>query len=116
MIPKPGEIYYAYVGAPEAHRVVVVSREELNAGDYALVVPFTTKHLNRRRKLPNCVFFGSGTPGLDQACVALVEDMTVVHKDELDLDKGTLGALNAEQMREIIRAVGYVLAAECEPE
>lgn len=116
MIPQQGQIYYAYVGGPEAHRVVVVSREELNGGEYVVVVPFTTKRLRRRKNLRNCVFFAGDTPGLSQDCVAQTEDITVALKEDLDLNKGMLGMLNAEQMRDIIRAAGYVLGAECEPE
>jgi mRNA-degrading endonuclease toxin of MazEF toxin-antitoxin module len=116
VIVKQGEIYFAYVNAPEAHRVVVVSRDELNGGDYVVVVPFTTKRLARRKSLRNCVFFPRGTLGLSADCVAQTEAITAAPKENLDLDTGPLGTLNAEQMRDIIRATGYVLGAICEPE
>jgi hypothetical protein len=37
-------------------------------------------------------------------------------KDELDLVKGVIAVVDAERMREVAKAIGYVIAAECEPE
>lgn len=117
MTLKPGEIYFSTVVlADDPHRVVVVSREELNGGNYVVVVPFTSRHLERRQRLRNCVLFPRGVPGLTGPCVADAQDITVAHLEDLDLESGMLGKLSSEQMRDVIRAIGYVVGAESEPE
>ena len=51
----PGEIYMADFGPAGPHPVIVVSREELNRGRYALVVVCTSARFTVRSKLSNCV-------------------------------------------------------------
>jgi mRNA-degrading endonuclease toxin of MazEF toxin-antitoxin module len=46
---EPGEIYMADFGAAGPHPVIVVSREDLNRGRYALVVVCTSARLAVRR-------------------------------------------------------------------
>ena len=73
--PKPGQIYYADIGADENHRVVVVSREQLNRGKYVVVVPVTSEGFAVRANLPNCVPFSAGQFGFDKNCVAQAEQI-----------------------------------------
>lgn len=112
---RPGEIYLAPIGGKD-RPVVVVSREELNRGDYAHIVPFTTQHLDERRDSPSCVFFRAGEFGLDKDCVAQADSLALFYIVELQTDSGPIGALDDEAMRDVIRAIGYVFGAECEPE
>ena len=115
MIPRPGEIYEGYLDASESHPVIVVSREELNRGDYTVVVPLTSKKFEARRHLPNCTPFRAGEYGLSKDCVALGELITVAHKSQLVLEAGPTSVLDDESMRDVIRAIGYVIGAEFEP-
>lgn len=34
---------------------------------------------------------------------------------DLDLDAGVINTLDGESMRNVIRAIGYVISADCEP-
>ena len=72
---RPGEIFLADFEEMEPHPVVVVSREELNPGNWVVAVLITSKRLEERPKQPNCVPF-----------------------------------------RAVIKAIGYVMDADCEPD
>lgn len=116
MTIHPGDIFFADIGAEEVHRVVVVSREELNRGSYVVVVPFSTKRLAERSGLANCVSFVGGAHGLTRDCVAIAEQIAVARKDDLDVSAGCVGKIKPEKLRDIIRAIGYSIEAVCEPE
>lgn len=111
-----GEIYWWLDVAGGTRPVVVVSREEMNRGAYVVVVPFTSAKMGSRRKLANCIPFRAGQFGLTKDCVAQAEAVAQVRKVSIDLSSGALGRLDDEAMRDVIRAVGYVMASECEPE
>lgn len=115
MPPRPGEIYWAHVDETEPRPVVIVSREELNRGDYVTVVPVTSTRLRTRRHLPNCVPLRAGRYGLGKDCVAQGESIASLHRSYLDLRTGAIGSLNHEAMRDLVRAIGYVISADCEP-
>ncbi|UCC30799.1 MAG: type II toxin-antitoxin system PemK/MazF family toxin [Phycisphaerales bacterium] len=115
MPPQPGEIYWAYLDERERRPVIVVSREELNRGHYVTVVPLTSAKLEARRDLPNCVPLRAGRNGLDKDCVAQAELMASLHQSYLDLRTGMIDTLDGESMRNVIRAMGYVISADCEP-
>ena len=68
-----------------------------------------------RKTLPNCVPFQVGQFGFTSDCVAQCENILSVHKSQLDLAVGALGKLDDRTMREIIKAVGYVMDSDCEP-
>jgi len=109
----PGEVYWAFFDKPRP--VVVVSREELNRGDYVVVLPLTTAQLALRRSLPSCVAIQGRVYGLKD-CVAQAEMITVLFRSDLiDPAEGPIATLADETMREIVRAVGFVMQAECEP-
>jgi mRNA-degrading endonuclease toxin of MazEF toxin-antitoxin module len=115
MSPKPGEVYWALMEGPEPRPLIVVSREELNRGDYVVAVPVTSRSFGERRRLPNSVAFRAGQFGLTKDCVAQAEAIAQVAKDELDLDTGPVGALDGTTLRELLKAIGYVLRTEYEP-
>ncbi len=112
----PGEIYlvddgYHFDGTP----FVVVSREELNQGKYFLAVPFTSQHIPERAQYKNCVYFQQGSFGLWKECVAQAEGLTQLRKADL-VDGKRLGKLDPSALAKVVEAVGYAIAAECEPE
>ncbi len=115
MLPRPGEIYWAYSREGGRHPVVVVSREELNRGDYVIAVMVTSTKLETRWNLPNCVPFRAGQFGLPKNCVAQGETITYVPRCDLELETGPVGSLDPETTRDLIRAIGYVISADCEP-
>ena len=115
MFPRPGEIYWWFDKKSGQHPVVVVSREDLNRGEYVIAVMVTSTRLETRWNLPNCVPFHAGQFGLPKNCVAQAESITYVPKSELELETGVVGSLDDDAMRELTRAIGYVISAECEP-
>ncbi len=114
MFPRPGEVYWAFVG-PKRRPVMIVSREELNRGTYVVAVLVASAGLDVRWNLPNCTAFEAGQFGLEKDCVAQAETITQVERSELDLATGVIGTLDPAALRNLIRSIGYVISAECEP-
>lgn len=114
---RPGEVYTADFESAGRRPVIVVSREDLNRGRYVLVVVCTSARFGTRRGLPNCVPFLAGEFGFTVGCVAQCENMLSIEKtDIIDLDDGPIGRLDEIKHREIIKAIGYVMESDCEPE
>lgn len=112
---EPGEIYRADFEEAGPHPVIVVSREDLNRGHYALVVVCTSARFALRSKLPNCVPFRAGQFGFREDCVAQCENVLSIDKTQLDLASGPLGVLDDRALREVVKAIGYVIESDCEP-
>lgn len=112
---EQGEIYLA--DFPQAGRrpVIILSRESLNRGTYALVVVCTSARFSVRRSLPNCVPFQAGEFGLTADCVAQCENIIAIHKDQLDNPAVPIGRLDDLRTRDVIKAIGYVMDSDCEP-
>jgi hypothetical protein len=66
----PGEIHLADFEEMEPCPVVVVSREELNRGNWVAAVLITSKRFEERSKQPHGVPFCAGEFGLSRDCVA----------------------------------------------
>lgn len=111
----PGEIYYAELLDAGRRPVLIVSRESLNRGHYAVIVAFTTSRLQQRRLLPRCVFFKAGQFGLQADCVAQCETISTVAVNQLDIIAGPIGTLDAATLRSVIKAIGFVIESDCEP-
>lgn len=112
---EPGEIYVADFAEAGPHPVIVVSREELNRGHYTLVVVCTSARFAIRSKLPNCVPFEAGQFGFTTDCVAQCENVLSIDKTQIDLDAGPIGVLDSLALRDVIKAIGYVIESDCEP-
>ncbi len=115
MTPTPGEIWCAFADSPEKRPVVVVSREDLNGGGYVTIVPITSRKFDVRRNLPNCVPLLAGTFGLRVDSIAQAENTTLIAHSDLDMERGPIGELDAPTMRAVIKAIGNVIASDCEP-
>jgi len=111
---QPGEVYMADTDAGR-RPVIVVSREELNRGHWVVAVMVTSTHFATRSKMPHCVAFAAGEYGLTKDCVAQAETITYLPVSDLDLDAGAIGILDEARMRELIKAIGHLLASDCEP-
>ena len=112
---RPGEIYMADFGPAGPHPVIVTSREALNRGRYALVVPCTSSRFPVRSTLANCVAFRAGEFGFTVDCVAQCENMLSIDQAQLDMAGGPRGVLDGAAFRKIVRAIGYVIESNCEP-
>ena len=112
---RPGEIYRADFPEAGSHPVIVVSREDLNRGHYVLAVFCTSSRFAVRSRLPNCIPYRAGQHGFTTDCVAQCENILSIEKSQLDLSASPMGVLDASNLRDIIRAIGYVLEADCEP-
>ena len=110
---RPGEIYRLRT---DGRPVIIVSREELNRGDNVVAVPVTSRHFERRRTRPNCVPFQAGQFGFTENCVAQAENISFIEKIELDLDNPPQATLDDVTMLELIHAIGYTIASQCEPD
>jgi len=111
---RPGEIYMADFPQAGLHPVIVISREELNRGHYAVVVVCTSARFALRSTLPNCVPFKAGRFGFTAECVAQCENVLSLEKSQMDL-ANPIGVLDDAAMRDVIRAIGYVFDSDCEP-
>jgi mRNA-degrading endonuclease toxin of MazEF toxin-antitoxin module len=114
MSPSLGEIYFANIGAAEPHRVIVVSRDELNS-HYVLVVPLTSARFDLRSHLPTCVPFRAGEFACTKNCVAQADQVTRLLISDLDIDHGAIAQLDDIAFRDVVKAIGNVICADCEP-
>ncbi len=112
---RPGQVYMADFAEAGPHPVIILSREELNRGRYALVVVCTSARFSVRSKLPNCVPFRAGEFGFTTDCVAQCENLLSIDMAQLDLSTGPVGALDEVAFRDVIKAIGYVMQSDCEP-
>jgi mRNA-degrading endonuclease toxin of MazEF toxin-antitoxin module len=112
---EPGEVYIADFPEAGPHPVIVVSREDLNRGHYALVVVCTSSRFAVRRQLPSCVPFQAGQFGFTVNCVAQCENILSIDKRQLDTSAGPIGVLDEMALREVVKAIGYVIESDCEP-
>jgi mRNA-degrading endonuclease toxin of MazEF toxin-antitoxin module len=112
---QPGEIYMADFGPAGPHPVIVTSRETLNRGRYALVVPCTSTRFAVRSTLANCVPFRAGEFGFTVDCVAQCENLLSIDQGQLDVGAGPRGVLDSAALRKVVKAIGYVIESNCEP-
>ena len=112
---EPGEIYVADLPEAGPHPIIIVSRGDLNRGHYALGVICTSARFSLRSKLPNCVPFRSGQFGFTVDCVAQCENILSIDKMTLDLEAGPIGVLDSMALRDVVKAIGYVIESDCEP-
>jgi mRNA-degrading endonuclease toxin of MazEF toxin-antitoxin module len=111
---RPGEVYWADAGNAR-HRMLVVSREQLNRGKRVLGVLITSKRFDVRSKFANCAVFNAGEYGFPENCVAQGESIGPILIEDIDLDEGPIAVLDELRMRDVVRAIGYTIGAECEP-
>ena len=95
--------------------MVVVSREDLNRGDYVVAAVITSAKFAVRSKLANCVPLSAGQFMMTKDCVVQGETVSPVPIDQLDLAGGPVGTLDDATLRDVIKAIGYVMEADCEP-
>ena len=88
---QPGEIYMADLDQTHPHPVVVVSREDLNRGDYVMAAVITSAKFVIRSTLANCVPLPAGQFGLTKNCVIQGETVSPIPIDQLDLASGPMG-------------------------
>src|SRR5437667_3835677 len=110
-----GEICMADLAVAGKHRVVVVSREELNRGSYVPGVVCTSARFALRKTLANCVPFRAGQFGFTSDCVAQCENILSIETSQLDMVAGAIGVLDDLALRDVIKAIGYVIESDCEP-
>jgi mRNA-degrading endonuclease toxin of MazEF toxin-antitoxin module len=110
---KPGEIYFADLYEAGSRPILIVSRPSLNRGGYVVAIPITSSHFERRRQLPNCVAFRAGQFGLSRDCVAQCEAILSVEQSQIN--PAPIGVLDEVSLRDVIRAIGYVIESDCEP-
>lgn len=115
MTPKPGQVWYGFTESGERKRVIIVSREELNRGNYATIVALTSKKFELRKRLPHNVPLYAGRFGLTENCVAQAENITIVERTDLDFHEGPIAELDGETMRALVKAIGNVIGSDCEP-
>jgi mRNA-degrading endonuclease toxin of MazEF toxin-antitoxin module len=108
----PGEIYLADFEEMEPNPIVVVSREELNRGNWVAGVLITSKRFEERSKQPQCVSIRAGEFGLSKNCVAQGESLFSIRRQDLG---DHLGTLDEERWRALVKALGSMMGSECEP-
>jgi mRNA-degrading endonuclease toxin of MazEF toxin-antitoxin module len=115
MALSAGQIVLVNDGGESPRPVIVVSAEPYNRGGYLIAIPITSQHVEARRHMPSCVFFAKGEFGLSKDCVAQADGLALI--ETLCLTGEAIGDLaeDATKYRDVIRAIGHVLGAECEP-
>jgi mRNA-degrading endonuclease toxin of MazEF toxin-antitoxin module len=111
----PGQIYMADFGPAGPHPIIVVSREELNRGRYALAVVCTSARFAVRSKLSNCVPFQAGNFGFTADCVAQCENILSIDQAQIALATGPIGTLDEATFHKGVRSIGYVIKSDCKP-
>ena len=109
---RPGEIYLADFEEMEPHPIVVVSREELNRGNWVAAVLITSKRFEERSKQPQCVAIRAGEFGLSKNCVAQGESLFSIRRQDLG---DHLGTFDEERWRALVKALGNMMGSDCEP-
>jgi mRNA-degrading endonuclease toxin of MazEF toxin-antitoxin module len=112
-MPAPGEIYMADVPRGMSHPFLVVSRENLNRGKQVVAASITSVNVEVRSGFPNCVRIDAGNFGLARDSVIQCENLVALSVDRMNAKP--IGMLDQETMRDVIRALGYVFDADCEP-
>ena len=112
---RQGEIYFYPDPQIPLHPVVVVSREELNRGDRVGVTIIPSSRFAVRSNFPNCVPIKAGSFGLTKDCVVQGESIFNAPIACLELAAGPVGRLDSATVRDVVRAVGHVMGATCEP-
>jgi mRNA-degrading endonuclease toxin of MazEF toxin-antitoxin module len=112
--PRTGELFWATLEDGGRRPVLVVSREALNRGNRVVVLPVTSQRFAGRKDLRTAVVFQAGEAGLDRDCVAAAEGIMNVPREALDADP--ISVLSGERLRDLVRAVGAVMGATCEPD
>jgi mRNA-degrading endonuclease toxin of MazEF toxin-antitoxin module len=112
---EQGEIYLYSDPSIPPHPVVVVSREELNRGDRVVAAIITSAKFAVRSTLANCVVLKAGQFGMTKDCVVQAETLFNAPLLHVDLATGPIGKLDDVTLREVIKAVGYVMDSDCEP-
>ncbi len=97
----------------QTHPVIVMSREELNRGRYALAVVCTSARCAVRSKLSNCVPFQAGDFGFTVDCVAQCENILSIDQTQLELAAGPMGPLDEAALQKVIKSIGYVIKSDC---
>jgi mRNA-degrading endonuclease toxin of MazEF toxin-antitoxin module len=109
----PGEIYKVDLPPTGPHPFVVISREELNRGKQVVAAMVTSAKFNVRSRLPNSVPLRAGEFGMSEDSVVQCENVVAIETGELH--GPPLAQLDAITMRELVKALGYVFDADCEP-
>ncbi len=114
MSPRQGSVWRVDIptDTKQGRPVIVVSREEMNRGKDVLIVPTYTSNLSAKRGRPSYVFLPRGTGGLPEDCVAQTAHAHTVEVSEL---RDEMGVLDSSYVGQIVRALGWVMQAECRP-
>ena len=109
---QPGEVYMVHLDSGR-RPAIIISREELNRGRYVVAVLCTSAQFAARSVLPNCVPFRAGEFGFTKDCVAQCE--SILFLDTSRLDATPVGVLDETAVRDVVRVIGHVMEADCEP-
>lgn len=111
---KPGDIHFAIDVAGNRRPIIILSRPELNRGNYVVAVPITSSRFEERRHFSNCVPFLAGEYGLSVNCVAQGEQVAPFLVR--DIDPNSVATLSEDRFRTLVHAMGFVMNATCEPD
>lgn len=93
--------------AEPVHRpVLVVSRQQLNAGDFVIVAEFTSEQLEKRKSQDFCVYVPKGEGNLPRDCVVNLSNLTKMRRAEFT---SYVGTLPADILAEVDNALKWVL-------
>jgi mRNA-degrading endonuclease toxin of MazEF toxin-antitoxin module len=112
---RPGEIYWADTPPGQRHQVVVVSREDLNRGTKIVTAVITSQKFAMRSRLANCVPLLKGQFGMSADSVVQGETVAPLDVNLIETAAGPTATLDDLTLRDVIKAIGFVMEADCEP-
>jgi mRNA-degrading endonuclease toxin of MazEF toxin-antitoxin module len=65
--------------------------------------------------LPNCVPLRAGQFGVTKDCVAQCELILSIERSQIEPTTGFIGRIDESTMRDVVRAIGYVIESDCQP-
>ena len=113
---RPGEVYTADFEQAGPHPVIVVSRENLNRGSYALVVVCTSARFAVRRTLPTACRSGRGKSGSCRIAWRSARTCCPSRSRNSIWPRGRSAPWLYRALRDVIEAIGHVPESDREPD
>ncbi len=89
--------------------VIVVSRDNLNNGNYVVVVPCYSQQVEKRKQFPQNVHFHAGQFGLQKECIACTDQITYIDKKLIDWKNDKIGRVDVRAMQQIVKAIRWAV-------
>lgn len=101
-----GSVWRADFEAGGIRPAIVASRNELNNGQFILVIPCFTSETRKKAAFPNNLLLNAGDGGLPQESVAMTHLIGPIEADRLLLE---YGKLDDESLTNVLHALAWTV-------